>query len=125
MRGAIAVAVLVAAAGAWAAQATPRPVLHVVLMDVKDDAPPGEADAIAADARRRLAKIPGVQEVRTGGRARADRQSHIKDYDVAIAVRLSRVEDLAVYAGHPEHKALLDDHDRFVARYQIADFFAE
>jgi hypothetical protein len=105
--------------------AAERPVLHVVLIALRADAPPGAAQELIDDSKRLLARIPGVEDVRAGRKAADDRDVHVKDYDVALAVRLSRREDLAVYAGDVRHLELLAKHRARFASLRVVDFFGE
>ncbi len=100
-------------------------VLHVVLIALSADAPAGAAAEIVADSKRLLARIPGVLEVRAGRKAAADREAHVKDYDVALSVRLARADDLAAYARHPHHLELLAKHRARLAGLRVIDFFDE
>jgi Stress responsive A/B Barrel Domain len=101
------------------------PVLHVVLIELKPDAPAGEGQALIADAKRLLSEIPGVHEVRVGRKALADRDVHIKDYDIALLVRLGTASDLVVYAADPRQHELIAKHQAHVARYRVIDFLSE
>jgi hypothetical protein len=121
-------AALAAALGAGAllarAQAPPAsaPVVHVVLFDLAADATPAEVQALADDSRRLLPGIPGVEAVWTGPKAVDDRDAHVKDYDVALCVRLKSLADLKAYAAHPQHRALVDKW-KARATWRIVDFF--
>jgi stress responsive alpha/beta barrel protein len=97
------------------------PVLHVVLFTL---GPGGDATTLAADCRRLLKDIPGVDEVRVGAKAVDDRDVHVKDYDVALLVRLHRLGDLPGYQAHPRHRELVDAW-RPKARWRVIDFYGE
>lgn len=101
------------------------PVLHVVLITLRADAPAAAATELIADSKALLPQVEGVQDVRAGRRAAAERDVHVKDYDVALCVRLARVEDLEVYARHPRHVELLARHRARIANLRVIDFFAE
>jgi hypothetical protein len=107
------------------APASARGVLHVVLIALAPDAPPDAAAEIVADSKHLLARIPGVLDVRAGRKAAAERDAHVKDYDVALSVRLSSAADLAVYASDPRHLELLAKHRRRIAGLRVIDFFDE
>ena len=100
------------------------PLLHVVLFDLAPDAGAAEAEALAADCRRLLATIPGVTSVAAGAKAFDEREVHVKDYDVGLAVRLDSAAALAGYARHPRHLELVEKW-RGRASYRVIDFFAE
>jgi Stress responsive A/B Barrel Domain len=123
-------AALFAAVGAGAlfarVQAQPAPasapIVHVVLFDLAADATPAEVQALADDSRRLLPGIPGVEAVWTGPKALDDREAHVKDYDVALCVRLKSLADLPAYAAHPQHRALVDKW-KTRATWRVIDFF--
>jgi hypothetical protein len=119
---------LAAALGAGAllarAQAQPvsAPLVHVVLFDLAADATPAEVQALADDSRRLLPGIPGVEAVWTGPKAVDDRDAHVKDYDVALCVRLKSLQDLKSYAAHPQHQELVAKW-KGRATWRVVDFF--
>ena len=57
--------------------------------------------ALADDSRRLLRGIPGVESVWVGPKALDDRDAHVKDYDVALCVRLRSLADLNAYGSAP------------------------
>ena len=116
---ALAAGVLLARASAQPASA---PVVHVVLFDLAADATPAEVQALADDSRRLLPGIPGVEAVWTGPKALDDREAHVKDYDVALCVRLKSLADLPAYAAHPQHRELVDKW-KTRATWRVVDFF--
>lgn len=125
---ALSLALLTSRAGAThdgGAPAGTSPVVHVVLIALRADAPAGAAAELIADSKALLAQIEGVQDVRAGRRAAAERDVHVKDYDVALSVRLARIEDLEAYARHPRHVELLARHRARIANLRVIDFFAE
>jgi hypothetical protein len=124
---ALLLALALAAASQATASAPPppavedRPLVHVVLFTVLSSA---DADALIADSRRLLASIPGVAEVRVGKKALADREAHVKDYDVGLSVRMTSARDLAAYAAHPRHRELVEKW-RGRATWKVIDFYGE
>lgn len=122
---------LIAAMGAGAllarVQAQPSappsaPVVHIVLFDFAADATPAAALALTEDSRRLLPGIPGVDAVWTGPKALDDRDAHVKDYDVALCVRLKSLADLKSYAAHPQHQELVAKW-KGRATWRVVDFF--
>jgi Stress responsive A/B Barrel Domain len=113
-------------AGALLARAQPQPadapLVHVVLFDLAADANPADLQALADDSRRLLPGIPGVEAVWTGPKAVDDRDAHVKDYDVALCVRLRSLGDLKAYAAHPQHQELVAKW-RGRATWRVLDFF--
>lgn len=97
-----------AAALAVRAQTADAPIVHVVLFDLPEGAPAEDAKALADDSRRLLRDIPGVEAVWVGPKAVADRDVHVKDYDVALCVRLRSLADLKAYGPHPQHRELVE-----------------
>ena len=67
---------------------------------------PSRRDALAAEALRVLPTVPGVRGVRVGTPADADAEV----WDVSLAVRFDRVEDVAPYLVHPDHERFVADH---------------
>ena len=124
---AVRAAALVAAMGAGALLARAQapasaPVVHVVLFDLAADATPADVQALADDSRRLLPGIPGVEAVWTGPKALDDRDAHVKDYDVALCVRLKSLADLRAYAAHPQHQELVAKWETR-ATWRVVDFF--
>lgn len=124
------------AAAAWAARAQSpasvvnpapsaavldAPLIHVVLFDLAEGATDDDARALADDSRRLLRDIPGVESVWAGPKAVADRDAHVKDYDVALCVRLRTVADLKGYASHPQHRELVEKW-KTRATWRVIDF---
>lgn len=109
-------------ARAQAQPAAPAPLVHVVLFDLAADATPEELAALADDSRRLLPGIPGVEAVWTGPKAVDDRDVHVKDYDVALCVRLKSLADLRSYAAHPQHQELVAKW-KGRATWRVVDFF--
>jgi hypothetical protein len=104
LSSAVAAAVVVRAQ----APAADAPIVHVVLFDLPEGASPDDAKALADDSRRLLRDIPGVESVWVGPKAVADRDVHVKDYDVALCVRLRSLADLKAYGPHPQHRELVE-----------------
>ena len=124
---AVRAAALAAAMGAGALLARAQapasaPVVHVVLFDLAADATPADVQALADDSRRLLPGIPGVEAVWTGPKALDDRDAHVKDYDVALCVRLKSLADLKAYAAHPQHQELVAKW-KTRATWRVVDFF--
>lgn len=104
------------------APAAAPPLVHVVLFDLAPDATAGEARALADDSHRLLRDIPGVEAVWAGPKAMDDRDVHVKDYDVALSVRLRSLDDLKGYAAHPRHRELVERW-RGRATWRVVDFY--
>ena len=113
-----------AAGAALAVRAQPpaAPVVHVVLFDLTGPDSAADERTIAEDSRRLLAGIPGVESVWVGPKALDDREAHVKDYDVALSVRLHSLEDLKAYAAHPQHRELVEKW-KGRATWRVIDFY--
>ncbi len=97
------------------------PIVHVVLFDLPPSATPDDARALAVDSRA-LLRIPGVESVWVGPKALDDREAHVKDYDVALCVRLRSLEDLKAYGAHPQHRELIERW-KGRASWRVIDFY--
>ena len=97
------------------------PIVHVVLFDLREGATADEARELAVDSRA-LLRIPGVESVWVGPKAVDDRDAHVKDYDVALCVRLRSLADLKTYASHPQHRDLVERW-RSRATWRVIDFY--
>ena len=51
-----------------------------------------------------------------------DRDVHVKDYDVALSVRLRSLSDLEGYATHPQHRELVEKW-KGRATWRVVDFY--
>lgn len=113
------------AAGPSALPDLPAPVWHIVLFQLRSDAPAEAAADLIADSKRSLAQIPGVLAVSAGRKAADARDVHVKDYDVAVSVRLAGRAALAGYATDPHHLELIARQRAHIAGWRVIDFFAE
>lgn len=98
------------------------PIVHVVLFDLSAAEPAADARALAEDSRRLLSDIPGVESVWVGPKALDDRDAHVKDYDVALCVRLRSLADLKAYGPHPQHRELVEKW-KSRATWRVIDFY--
>lgn len=67
---------------------------------------PAARDALADEALRVLPTIPGVRGVRVGTPADAGAEV----WDVSLAVRFDRLEDVEPYLVHPIHERFVAEH---------------
>lgn len=98
------------------------PIVHVVLFDLTGADPAADARALADDSRRLLGDIPGVESVWVGPKALDDRDVHVKDYEVALCVRLRSRADLEAYGPHPGHRELIETW-KGRATWRVIDFY--
>jgi hypothetical protein len=103
----------------------PKPVHHIVLVELHPEITPEEIDQIIEDNRRLIGEIPGVLEVSLGPKAREDRAVHLKDYDLGLYVKLSQNADLDIYGPHPNHQEFLARHGSKIANIRVIDFYGE
>lgn len=105
--------------------AADKPLVHVVLFDLKDDAPAAAAADLVRDAHQMLAEIPVVESVEAGRRAPAPREVHVKDYDVGLYLRLRGAADVSTYLEHPLHVGFAQKHGPNIKRVRVCDFYSE
>lgn len=95
---------------------------HVVLFWLKENAPAGEREALLADCRQLLGKIPGVKHLWAGKAAMTPRDVVDNSYDVGLNVLLDDSAAHDVYQVHPLHKEFIAKHKEHWKRVQIYDF---
>jgi hypothetical protein len=120
--------VLLAAPGprpAAAAPAASTPVLHVVLFTFTPDMKPADEAALVADAKRLLAAVPGVEEVRIGHKAWDDRDVHVKDYSMALSIRFKDKAACLAYQPDPKHQEFANKWRPKFASVRVIDFYSE
>ena len=83
---------------------TESPVVHVVLVWLKD---PGNAAhrARIVEATRAFAGLPGVEEIRVGEPVPSARASVDDSFDIGLYMVFSSREALEAYLDHPDHRA--------------------
>jgi hypothetical protein len=96
---------------------------HIVLFTLAGTTGPAETQAIIDDGLTLLGTIPGVLSVDLGLKARADRDVHIKDYQLALYVQLESVAALDAYGLHGNHQEFLQRHKAKWTQVQVVDFF--
>ncbi len=74
-----------------------------VFVKLKD---PVRREALAAEALRALAAVPGVRRVRVGLPADADAEV----WDVSFAIEFDSLADVAAYVVHPDHVRFVEEH---------------
>jgi len=118
----IAAGVVLASAFGTPAVAEEKPIEHIVLFDIKDDAAPEKVERLIAAGRAMLPDIPGVEHVSIGYKAKEDRDVHIKDYDVGLYIRFRDREAMAGYGPHVLHEVFVDLAKPLVANMKVIDF---
>lgn len=104
-------------AGATAPKA-PAAVNHIVLFDLRD---PADADALTADSRVSLGRIPGVISLFAGRHLDTGRPTVRADYDACVYIGFATTTDYAEYLKHPEHTGLLARWKDRIESYTIYD----
>lgn len=102
-----------------------NPIHHIVLFTLADTTGPTETQAIIDDGLTLLGAIPGVLKVDLGLQARADREVHIKDYQLALYVQLESGAALDAYGPHANHQEFLQRHKAKWTKVQVIDFFGQ
>jgi hypothetical protein len=119
--GAVALSITAARGNRDATSPSAAPLVHVVIFELKKDAPADAAAGLITDAHGMLAKIASVREVSAGkpapktGRARSD-------YAVGLLVRFENVEGLKAYEKDPLHTAYVSKHLKNMANVTVYDF---
>ncbi len=99
--------------------------VHVVLLDLKGDAPATAAEDLIRDVHKMLAEIPVITAVHAGKRAPGDRAVHVKDFDLAISLHLKSASDVQAYLDHPLHVRFGEKYGDVIERVRVCDFYDE
>jgi hypothetical protein len=79
--------------------------VHTVIFYLKKDAPDSTIDALIADARESLSKIPTVRGLKVGRRCEQSKGNfNDKDFQIGLLVLFDNFEGLQTYIDHPNHK---------------------
>jgi hypothetical protein len=89
------------------------PYVHVVIFQLKKEAPAGEADALIRDSHAMLAKIPSVRRLWVGRPADKATPVAQKEYEVGVLVLFDNHEGLKSYLDHSLHVNFLRKHAQF------------
>jgi hypothetical protein len=99
--------------------------IHCVFFTLKPNTPTDEVDALIADGRELLAKVPTVRRLDTGRRdPDALREVNDKGYEVGLTAYFDDRAGHDVYAGHPLHQQYLERHEQHWASVRVFDFQA-
>src|SRR5262245_1037111 len=106
--------VLWADAEAGAQEKTKSPYVHVVIFNLKKDAPKDAVESAIADAHALLTKIPSVRGLRVGRPAeKATPKFASKDYDFGLLVLFENYEGLQEYIDHKMHTDYVERHGKY------------
>lgn len=79
--------------------------VHTVIIYLKKDAPAGSTDAVLADARELLTKVPTVRLLKVGPRSeQANGPRNDKEFQIGLLVLFDNYDGLQAYIVHPNHK---------------------
>src|SRR5580765_1159495 len=96
--------------------------VHTVFFWLKDSAPAGERERVAASCRELLAKIPTVRHLWAGAPAQTPKRDVIDaSYDVGLTVILDDLPAHDVYQEHPLHLEFIARHKPNWKRVQVYD----
>ncbi len=109
-------------------QANASALVHVVIFQLKKDAPEGEADALIADANEMLRSIPTVRELRVGKPADVTRTAPGKrEFSVGLEILFDDRDGLKTYSDHPMHMKYAQKHLPYVDtdKLMVFDFITQ
>ncbi|KAJ1948075.1 hypothetical protein FBU59_001760 [Linderina macrospora] len=92
------------------------PFIHIVLLPVKPDAPQDLVDEVVSDIIALQEKIPFVRSMRCGKTV----TQRGKQYTHVLVAELDNEEQLAEYAVHPAHQAVLQKIKQVIGEETVA-----
>jgi hypothetical protein len=98
------------------------PFTHVVVFQLKGDAPESEAEALITDAHELLGKIPTLRALRVGRPSAKGSDIAKKDYQVALMILFDDADGLKTYDGHELHQKYVQKHRAFFDQVTVYDF---
>jgi hypothetical protein len=107
------------------AKAGSAPFVHVVVFQLKKDAPSGSVDQVIKDCHDMLGKIKSVRTVKAGKPAeQAPGDIATKDYDVALLVLVDDAAGLKAYLEDPLHLKFVEKYGKLfeMEKLRIFDF---
>lgn len=93
---------------------------HAVYFYPREDAQPGDAEALAAGCRT-LAAIPGLTFFQVGHAAGTPREVVDNDYCVALLTAFDDVAGHDIYQDHPIHLAFIEANKKYWSRVRVHD----
>ena len=88
---------------------------HLVFMEVREDASPGEVEDLISSIRGLGDTVPGVVDLSVG----ENFSERSGGYTHGLFVRFESVEDLQGYLKHPDHLAVVEKLDRLTSRIVV------
>ena len=98
---------------------------HIVLVELKPEVTDEQKKEIVDEALHQLSDIPVVEEVHVGEKLLESREVHIKNYDIAIYIRLLDPESISVYRAHENHRRFVNNNRDKFAWIQVVDFLGK
>ena len=96
------------------------PFVHAVIFHVNKDAPPGEVEALIADAHTLLRPIPSVRDLRVGRPAEPKTDIAKTDFQVGLLVLFEDRQGLKTYLDHPLHLKYVEKHLKYLDKDKLA-----
>ena len=94
---------------------------HAVYFYPREDAKPGDAEALAAGCRHYLANIPSLTYFSVGHTAGTQRDVVDNAYCVALLTGFADSEGHDAYQVHPDHLAFIEANKKYFSRVRIYD----
>ena len=94
---------------------------HAVYFYPRENAEPGDAEALIAGCRKHLTAIPTVTYFAAGKPAGTPRDVVDNEYIVGLLVGYADVEGHDVYQDHPDHLAFIAENKQYWSRVKVFD----
>ena len=101
------------------------PFVHVVIFRLKKDVPDGEVDAMIADCKEMLSKIPSVKGIKVGRPSeKGSPEIAKKDYQIGLLVLFDNADGLKTYLDHEQHLKFVEKHGKHIVpeKLDVFDF---
>ena len=99
--------------------------IHCVFFTLKPGTPSSAVDALIADGREYLAKVPTVRRLHTGRRdPNAVREVNVQDYEVGLVVHFDDRAGHDAYATHPLHMEYIERNKQHWAKVRVFDYLS-
>lgn len=98
---------------------------HAVYFYPREDAQPGDAEALAAGCRKFLTNIPSLTYFSVGHTAGTQRDVVDNDYAVALLTGFADSDGHELYQVHPDHLAFIDANKHLWSRVRVFDSIVE
>jgi hypothetical protein len=95
---------------------------HVVIFQLKKDAPSNAAEGMITDCRTMLTTIPTVRSLKVGRPSEKSTSIASKDYQVGLLVMFDDYDGLKTYLDHEKHQEFVKKHDKEFDKVLVYDF---